>query len=341
KDFELELHIDKSVKPSQANPRKIPFHLRKAVEDQLKIKLDNDIIEEVENDPTTWLSETVKISKKDSEEIRLCIDTTAVNKAILGEKHEMPSADDIIYAANGMKYFSKADLKSGFEQIKLHKNSRYISRFRTHKGIYQYKRLFFGIHSAPEIFHKEIRKILEGIPFQINASDDILMMGKDREEHNATVIKNIPKFSEVYMCFETTPISEISQNDNSLTEATSHSAEENIAINESQNINSDRTNINTDQSLNNVNLLTNQLLQIVEQSNINGEGSIEITSDGQINQIDPNQIELIDPNNISVQATITVYTDNGDTNIEQRRSARIADKSKPQYNFTRNYKKKD
>ncbi|CAF1081902.1 unnamed protein product [Brachionus calyciflorus] len=86
---------------------------------------------------------------------------------------------------------------------------------------------------------------------------------------------------------------------------------------------SDRKNITTDQSLINVNLLTNQLFQIVEQSNINGEGSIEITSDGQINQIDPN--------NISVQATITVYTDNGDTNIEQRRSARIADKSKSQY----------
>ncbi|CAF0913527.1 unnamed protein product [Brachionus calyciflorus] len=167
KDFEIDFYIDKSIKP---------------------LKLENDIIEEVENDPTSWLSETVKIPKKGTNEIRLCIDTTAVNKAILSEKYEMPTAEDFIYAANGMKFFSKADLNSAFEQFKLSKRCRYISRFRTHKGIFQYKRLFFGIKCAPEIFHKEIRKILEGIPCQFNASDDIMMMGKTLEEHNATVL---------------------------------------------------------------------------------------------------------------------------------------------------------
>ncbi|CAF1121019.1 unnamed protein product, partial [Brachionus calyciflorus] len=186
KDFEIELHIDKKVKPVQANPRKIPFHLRQAVEDQLKIKLENDIIEEVENDPTTWLSETVKIPKKGTNEIRLCIDTKAVNEAILSEKYEMPTAEDIIYAANGMNIFSKADLNSAFEQIKLNKNSRHVV-FRTHKGIFQYKRLFFGIKSAPEIFHKIIRKALEGIANVTNATDDILIMGKTQEDHDITL----------------------------------------------------------------------------------------------------------------------------------------------------------
>ncbi|CAF0835099.1 unnamed protein product [Brachionus calyciflorus] len=96
---------------------------------KLKIKLENDIIEELENDPTTWLSETVKIPKKRTNEIRLCIDTKAVNEANLSEKYEMPTAEDIIYAANGMNIFSKADLNSAdmsgdLERIKVSFNTK-------------------------------------------------------------------------------------------------------------------------------------------------------------------------------------------------------------------------
>ncbi|CAF1043728.1 unnamed protein product [Brachionus calyciflorus] len=196
KDFQLTLHIDKSIKPTQAKPRNIPFHLREAVEKQLKIKIENEIIEKVENEPTSWLSETVRIPKKDSQEIRLCIDTTAVNAAILSEKYQMPNIEDIIYASNGMKFFSKIDLNSAFEQIELHPDSRYISRFRTHQGIYQYKRLFFGIKSAPEIFHNLIKQILEGIKNQINASDDILIMGKTLNDHNEALEKVLKRLDE-------------------------------------------------------------------------------------------------------------------------------------------------
>jgi len=73
------------------------------------------------------VGKTVVIPKKDSSE---------VNKAIKREKLEMPNAEDIIRRANGMKVFSKIDLNSAFEQFLLASNSRHISRFRTHRGIY-------------------------------------------------------------------------------------------------------------------------------------------------------------------------------------------------------------
>jgi hypothetical protein len=95
----------------------------------------------------------------------------------------MPNAEDIIRRANGMKVFSKLDLKSAFEQFLLASKSRHISRFRTHRGIYQFKRLFFGVCAAPEIFHNKIRKILEGLKQVENATDDILVMGVDIEDN--------------------------------------------------------------------------------------------------------------------------------------------------------------
>ena len=61
----------------------------------------------------------------------------------------MPDVENIIYTANGMKFYNKIDLNSAFQQIKLNSTCRYITRFRTHRGIFQSKRLIFGVNSAP------------------------------------------------------------------------------------------------------------------------------------------------------------------------------------------------
>ena len=95
-----------------------------------------------------------------------------------------------------MKIFNKVDLKSAFQQIESHPNSRYISCFRTHQGIYRYKRLFFGIKSAPEIFHQKIAKILERTKGTINATDDILIMGINDEDSSKNVAEVLKRLEE-------------------------------------------------------------------------------------------------------------------------------------------------
>lgn len=190
KDYLMELHIDKSVKPVQANPRNKPFHLRKAIEIQLAKKLEDDVIEEVTGEPTEWLNEIVCIPKGNGEDItkfRLCIDMKAANVAIQSEKYQMPNVEDIIYQANGMKIFSSLDNQEGFEAVMLHPKSRYITKFRTHKGIYQSKRLCYGVKSAPEIYNYLIQQAIKGIEGVLNATDDILIMGTDLEENKRRI----------------------------------------------------------------------------------------------------------------------------------------------------------
>ena len=48
KGFQVELHIDKSIKPITQPHRRIPFHIRKKVEQELKYLEENDIIGKVE-----------------------------------------------------------------------------------------------------------------------------------------------------------------------------------------------------------------------------------------------------------------------------------------------------
>ena len=64
KDFQLTLHIDESVPPVQQPIRRIPFHTRKKVDEEIERLLENDCIEPVTG-PTKWLNPIVVVPKKD------------------------------------------------------------------------------------------------------------------------------------------------------------------------------------------------------------------------------------------------------------------------------------
>ena len=58
KDTQIEIFVDKTVQPIMQPHRRIPFHLRKQVEIELKRLEDMDIIEKVDG-PTDWASPIV------------------------------------------------------------------------------------------------------------------------------------------------------------------------------------------------------------------------------------------------------------------------------------------
>ena len=61
--------------------------------------------------------------------------------------------------------------------------SKKYTTINTHKGLYQYNRLPFGISSAPGIFQRNLENLLQGIPSVILRVDDILVGGKDDADH--------------------------------------------------------------------------------------------------------------------------------------------------------------
>ena len=163
--------------------RRIPFNLRDEVEKEIERLEKLDIIEKVTG-PTPWVSPVVLVPKPKSDEIRICVDMRLPNTAIKRERHIIPTVEDIVAEVNGAKYFSTIDLNQAYHQLELHEESRYITTFSTHVGLRRYKRLFFGVTSAAEIFHNIIRETISDIPGTINVSDDILIHGNTKVEHD-------------------------------------------------------------------------------------------------------------------------------------------------------------
>ena len=122
-----------------------------------------DIIEPVEGQ-TPWVSPVVVVPKQ-NDEICLCVDMRRANEAIVRERYPIPTVDKVLQSLNQSTVFSKLDLKWGYHQLELRPDSRSITTFSTHCGLYWYKRLMFGISSAPEVYQRVIQQSLEGCEF--------------------------------------------------------------------------------------------------------------------------------------------------------------------------------
>ena len=110
----VKLHINKEIKPVAQKNRRTPFHLRDKVEKEIKKLLNNDIIEEVKNESSPWVSAIVTPPKKNSDDVRICIDMGEANMAIERKRHPMPTIYELIHDLNGATVFSKLDLASGY-----------------------------------------------------------------------------------------------------------------------------------------------------------------------------------------------------------------------------------
>ena len=194
KDFQLRLHVDESVRPTVRKHVRIPFHLRQAVDVQLEKLLADDVIEPATG-YTPWVVPAVVVPKANGQ-IRICADGREPNKAILRERHIAPTFEDVAYRVNGSKFFSKIDLNQGYHQVEIHPDSRYMLVFSTHRGLFRYKRLNFGVCCASEMFQNAISQILIDVPDQINISDDILVFGKTKQEHDDSVKRVIRRLAE-------------------------------------------------------------------------------------------------------------------------------------------------
>ena len=106
------------------------------------------------------------------------------NEAIRRVRHPIPTVNDISLSLNGAQYFSKLDLSQAYHQLELEEQSRYITTFSTHLGLYRYKKLNYGTNAAAEMFQYTLQTALQGLTGVKNIADDIIIFGSTRSEHD-------------------------------------------------------------------------------------------------------------------------------------------------------------
>ncbi len=90
--------------------------------------------------------------------------------------------DELFSKISGAKFFSKLDFKSAYLQLPLDPASKPFVTINTHRGLFQYNRLPFGVASAPAIFQRHIEMLLQDIEGVSIYLDDVLIAGSTHEE---------------------------------------------------------------------------------------------------------------------------------------------------------------
>ncbi|XP_062550554.1 uncharacterized protein K02A2.6-like [Armigeres subalbatus] len=187
KDTKAQIRIIPGARPVFQPLRRIPIPMEEAVNNKLEQLLKRDIIE-VKQGPATWVSPLVIVGKA-SGEPRICLDLRRVNEAVVREHFPMPVVDQYLARLGKGKMWSKLDIREAFHQVELEEDSRDITTFITNRGLFRFKRLPFGLVTAPEIFQRIMEEMLSGCEGTYWYLDDVIIEGETKEIHDRNLNK--------------------------------------------------------------------------------------------------------------------------------------------------------
>lgn len=181
-NVKIKLIIDESVEPKQKTYNCIPRAQEEKVLEIIEKMEEEGIIEKVDG-YSRWISPLIVVPKG-ANDIRCCVDMREPNQAIRRVIFPMPTLEFILSKLANCTVFTKIDIKSAYHHVELDEESRFITAFLTQKGVMQFKRLPFGLCSAPEIFQRIMSQLILGIQGTFCFLDDIIVAGKTEEEHD-------------------------------------------------------------------------------------------------------------------------------------------------------------
>ena len=195
-DGTYRIRLDETVPPVQHAPRRIAVALRPKLREALDDLVAQDVIAPVTT-PTEWISSIVAVPKKNGK-LRICLDPKDLNRAIQRENHQLPTIEDIATRLHGAKVFTMMDVRNGFWHVSLEEESTYLTTFQTPFGRYRWKRMPFGISSAPEVFQRRMHEFIEGLDGIEVVADDFIAVGygdtfeeatRDHDKHLLAFLK--------------------------------------------------------------------------------------------------------------------------------------------------------
>ena len=192
--MEARFKLKEDAIPVFKRKRSVPFASIEKIDKELDRLEKTGILTQVNY--SEWAAPTVYVKKK-SKDIRVCADfSTGLNASLQDHHYPLPSPEEVFTKLNSGKIFSKIDLSEAYLQIPVQEESSKLLCIATHKGLFKFNRLAFGIKVAPAIFQQVIDTMLSGLDFSIGYLDDILMKSESIDQHRKHVFQVFERIRE-------------------------------------------------------------------------------------------------------------------------------------------------
>ncbi|XP_018406504.1 PREDICTED: uncharacterized protein K02A2.6-like [Cyphomyrmex costatus] len=191
---EVKLHLVPGIKPTYIQKRLVSYAALPKIDAELQRLEKLNIIEKI--DFSLWAAPIVAVNKPNGK-IRLCADySTGLNAALQPNKHPLPLPDDIFAKLAGNKCFTVIDFSDAYFQLAVNEDSQELLTINTHRGLFKFKRLPFGVKSAPGAFQQIVDAMIADMPFVSAYLDDIIICSKTATEHMDHLTKLIQRIED-------------------------------------------------------------------------------------------------------------------------------------------------
>ena len=114
--------------------------------------------------------------RKKNGSLRMCVDYRALNKLTIPNRYPLPRIDDLQEKVKGATWFTRLDLKNGYNLIRIKPGDEWKTAFKTKLGLYEYTVMPFGLMNAPSSFQEMMDEILRDLDTHtVWYIDDILI----------------------------------------------------------------------------------------------------------------------------------------------------------------------
>ena len=149
-----KIQLDPKVPPKQSPHRPIPIHLKEAFKAEIDKMLKAGVLKPVQ-EATPWINSFVLVegtNQQGKPELRICLDPTNLNKAIIRKLYHFKTPEDISHLLANSTVMNILDCKKGYWHQELDKASSYLTTFNTEFGRYHYTVMLFSATIASNVF---------------------------------------------------------------------------------------------------------------------------------------------------------------------------------------------
>ena len=166
--------------PIKQRLRQYSPRMLKALDDFVTARLKDKYIRRSDS---PWSSCPTFAAKPDGS-LRVCVDYRMLNAVTRKNAYPLPNMRAALQSACGQQWYSVLDLKDGFYQLRLAKDSIEKTAFSTPRGHFEFLVLPFGLTNAPATFQQLMDRTLEPCAnFATCYLDDICVFSQTRAEH--------------------------------------------------------------------------------------------------------------------------------------------------------------
>ena len=157
-----------------------------AMQELINQEVDKMLADKViQRSDSPWSSPIVIAPKKGGKH-RFCVDFRRLNKVSQKDAYPLPQINATLDKLKGARYLSTIDLKNGYWQVALTRDSRPLTAFTVPgRGLFEFKVLPFGLHAAPATFQRLLDRVItpEMAPHAFAYLDDIIIVSETFDEH--------------------------------------------------------------------------------------------------------------------------------------------------------------